>query len=184
MIPANYFFYIDTTVLLHRFRDENNSLDYTYIITGDIQVMWIRDSTFQVNPYIPLASRDDALSSLILGLINTQSEMLSSYQWANAYYPLDHWDSGIPKEPNIWGANDSVHPQHDTETVFEAKYELDSLACFLYLSSKFYEETGNKEFLQNLAWIQAVREVVRIMKLEQGMKKLFLSHVKLNESIL
>lgn len=157
--------------------DNTNKKLHCINIFSDIPVLWLRDSAFQVEPYIPLARDDPALSDLILGLINTQAEMLVGYPWANAYYPLDHWNSGIIKEPNIWAENDTVYPAYDklidnstvsNSTVFEAKFELDSLACFLRLSSHFYEETGNYEFVGNLAWVDAVKEVLRVMKLQQG----------------
>ena len=45
----------------------------TYVITGDIDAMWLRDSTAQVWPYLPLMKEDDALRQLIAGVINRQT---------------------------------------------------------------------------------------------------------------
>ena len=44
----------------------------TYVITGDIDAMWLRDSTAQVLPYLPLIKEDKNLQQLIAGVINRQ----------------------------------------------------------------------------------------------------------------
>ena len=54
---------LDTTV---DFETINGKPD-TYVITGDIDAMWLRDSTAQVWPYIPLCKKDAALKELIKG---------------------------------------------------------------------------------------------------------------------
>ena len=50
--------------------------------------MWLRDSTYQVNPYVPMAKNDTDLRELVLGVINTQAEMIKLYPFGNAYFPL------------------------------------------------------------------------------------------------
>ncbi|MEP1139589.1 MAG: glycoside hydrolase family 125 protein, partial [Balneola sp.] len=40
----------------------------TFIITGDIDAMWLRDSTAQVWPYLPLINEDEKLRKLVKGL--------------------------------------------------------------------------------------------------------------------
>ena len=37
----------------------------TFIITGDIDAMWLRDSTAQVWPYLPLIKKDQKIKNLI-----------------------------------------------------------------------------------------------------------------------
>lgn len=130
--------------------------------------MWLRDSTYQVNPYVPLAKDDIIMRELILGLIGTQAELIELYPWGNAYFPLKHWNSGIELGPSDASKDDLVTPQYVKDEVFEAKYELDSLASFFYLSKYFYEETGNSEFLSNPHWEAAVRLAVKTMKDQQG----------------
>ncbi|OXA61716.1 hypothetical protein Fcan01_02480 [Folsomia candida] len=158
---------LDTTVLWHRPRGADYNFPYTYIITGDIASMWLRDSTYQIHPYVPLAKDDDQLRELVLGVINTQAEMINIYPFGNAYFPLDHWNSNISLSPPDFGKDDQVFPYYNREKVFEAKYELDSLASFLYLTKYYFEETGNSDFLDNPNWENATRLVLSTMKLMQ-----------------
>ncbi len=130
--------------------------------------MWLRDSTYQVNPYVPMAKADAQLRQLILGVINTQAEMIKLYQWGNAYFPLKHWNSGIELNPADASKQDDVTPKYEIDEVFEAKYELDSLASFLYLSKYFYEETGNSDFVDNPNWLDAIEIVLKSMRDQQG----------------
>ncbi len=46
---------LDTTV---RYEEKNGKHD-TFVITGDIEAMWLRDSTAQVWPYLPLVNKDE-----------------------------------------------------------------------------------------------------------------------------
>src|SRR5579863_5573133 len=41
----------------------------TYVITGDIDAMWLRDSSAQVYPYLSLMKEDSALQQMIAGVI-------------------------------------------------------------------------------------------------------------------
>ena len=45
----------------------------TFVITGDINAMWLRDSSAQVWPYLPLVNKDKKLKELLAGVINRQT---------------------------------------------------------------------------------------------------------------
>jgi len=47
----------------------DNSKPRAFVFTGDIDAMWLRDSTAQVWPYLPFASQDKKLQDLFIGLI-------------------------------------------------------------------------------------------------------------------
>lgn len=130
----------------------------SFIITGDIIAEWLRDSTNQLKPYQPLAKKDKAIHTLILGAINTQSEYVIESPYCNAFQPPPI--SGLPNTYN--GQDDVVHPAYEPSFVFECKYELDSLAHFLALANDFYENTGSKDFL-GPRWYAAVETVLMVL---------------------
>ncbi len=56
---------LDTTVEPGEFEGKPD----TAVITGDIPAMWLRDSSAQVWPYLPLAAKDEPLRVLLEGII-------------------------------------------------------------------------------------------------------------------
>ena len=119
---------LDTTVLSYS-ADNTPTEDLdSFIITGDIEAMWLRDSTNQVWPYLRFVKDDLPLKNLIRGLINRQIKSVILDPYANAYH----------KDPNQqWGGhNDKTERKAG---VFERKYELDSLVSVLRLSVGYYE---------------------------------------------
>ncbi|RSL84723.1 hypothetical protein CEP51_003736 [Fusarium floridanum] len=138
----------------------------SFIITGDIIAEWLRDSTNQLRPYQPLANKDPAVHTLLLGAINTQAEYVIESPYCNAFQPPPI--SELPISSN--GQDDVVHPAYEPQAVFECKYELDSLAHFLALGNDFYEHTDSTEFL-NKRWYRAVDTLLGV--LEQQSKSTF-----------
>ncbi|KAI9347341.1 hypothetical protein BDR26DRAFT_799681, partial [Obelidium mucronatum] len=157
---------LDTTVLHH-----DPIIPDTFIITGDIPAMWLRDSTDQVTPYLPLLSSPSPPSELVKlfqGLILRQAKSINRYPYANAFlynasdppgWPSDRVYPPIPSNSDI--------PTH------EAKYELDSLCAFLKISNSFFESLNdqNKDmslvFLLNSDWARAVEMVLKVMRVQQ-----------------
>ncbi|WXC61204.1 hypothetical protein SNK03_007084 [Fusarium graminearum] len=130
----------------------------SFIITGDIIAEWLRDSTNQLRPYQPLAKKDPAIHTLLLGAINTQAEYVIESPYCNAFQPPPISD--LPVSSN--GQDDNVHPAYEPRAVFECKYELDSLAHFLALGNDFYDHTGSTDFV-NKRWLRAVDTVLNVL---------------------
>ena len=74
---------LDTTV---KFREVNGKPD-TFVITGDIDAMWLRDSSAQVWPYLALSKDDAPLRRMIEGLIRRQAACILLDSYANAFMP-------------------------------------------------------------------------------------------------
>ncbi|KAI0380390.1 glycoside hydrolase family 125 protein [Hypomontagnella monticulosa] len=162
----------DTTVKFHTTGEKNKKKPkgslydegkwegpHSFIITGDIIAEWLRDSTNQLSPYQPLAKKDPAIYNLILGAINTQSEYVIESPYCNAFQPPPI--SGLPVSHN--GQDDIVHPVYEPTSVFECKYELDSLAHFLALSNDFNDHTGSKEFMTP-RWYLALETLLNVLE--------------------
>jgi meiotically up-regulated gene 157 (Mug157) protein len=130
----------------------------SFIVTGDINAEWLRDSTNQLAQYQPLAKKDKRIENLILGAINTQAEFVIESPYCNAFQPPP------PSElaPTGNGQNDNVHPGYEPSFVFECKYELDSLAAFLSLSNQFHEHTGSTAHLTP-RWYAALDVLLNVL---------------------
>lgn len=138
----------------------------SFIVTGDINAEWLRDSTNQLAQYQRLTKKDPKLFTLILGAINTQAEYVIESPYCNAFQPPP--PSGEPIPSN--GQEDIVHPAYEASRVFECKYELDSLAHFLALGNTFNAITGSKAFLTP-RYYRAIETIVEV--LEQQAKPTF-----------
>lgn len=127
----------------------------TFIITGDIDAMWLRDSTAQVWPYMPLIKKEEKLKNLILGLVNRQVKCVLTDPYANAFYKdltkISKWNDDIPRP--IPG-------------VHERKWEIDSLCYVVRLSHRYFELTADASVFDK-AWDQAMRLIVKTFRTEQ-----------------
>jgi uncharacterized protein len=143
---------LDTTV---DFTIINGKPD-TYVITGDIDAMWLRDSTAQVWPYLPLMQQDEALKQLIQGVINRQTNCILKDPYANAFYKdetrVSEW-----KERDITDMKPGIH---------ERKWEIDSLCYPIRLAYGYWKTTGDAS-LFDANWIAAMRKVVKTFKEQQ-----------------
>ena len=145
---------LDTTVT---FGMHENRPD-TYVITGDINAMWLRDSTAQVTPYLPLAREDRKLKDMIAGVINRQTRCILIDPYANSF------DFGAKACP--WGENDK--PPIRAE-LCERKWEIDSLCYPLRLAHAYWKTTGDASCF-HADWKQATRRTVQTFRDEQRKK--------------
>ena len=111
---------LDTTVTVGR--DAQGRPD-TFVITGDIDAMWLRDSTAQVWPYLRFAKIDEPLRELIAGTVRRQVKCVLLDPYANAF--LSSHDRTSEFADDLTDMLPGVH---------ERKYELDSL-CAIHAST-------------------------------------------------
>ena len=141
---------LDTTV---NFNSEDGKPD-TFVITGDINAMWLRDSTGQVWPYLPLVNKDKKLKELIKGVINRQTNCILIDPYANAF----------TRDDDIGPWNNDVTEMK--QGVYERKWELDSLCYAIRLSYGFWKESGDIScFDEN--WRKASKLILKTFKEQQ-----------------
>ena len=105
----------------------------TFVLTGDIPAMWLRDSAAQLRPYLLLCKDDPALQDVLIGVLHRQLE----------YVVLDPYANAFNREPNGEG-----HTEDETEMspwVWERKYEIDSLCFPLDLAYRLWRITGRAD---------------------------------------
>jgi meiotically up-regulated gene 157 (Mug157) protein len=145
---------LDTTVYTGQL---DNKPD-TFIITGDIDAMWLRDSSAQVQPYIRLAGRDRALKQMIHGLIQRQARCILIDPYANAFV----------RDPAAKSNLDSL--ELDTTEmragVAQRKWEIDSLCYPLRLAHDYWIATRDKTPFDDM-WSRSAKLVVDTFRVQQ-----------------
>lgn len=127
--------------------------------------MWLRDSANQMQSYLPLLNAslsEDSIASLYRGVINLQSRYLLTSPFCNSFQPPT--ESGIPPAINSAAENDTVMPSYQNSTVFECKYELDSLAAFLDISTNYYAGTQDLAFFSKYQWVDAIEAIMSVVQ--------------------
>jgi len=122
--------------------------------------MWLRDSANQMQSYLTLLTADssfNSLASLFRGVINLQARYIISAPHCNSFQPPV--ESGIGPSQNQ-ATPDDFYPPVSSNTAFECKYELDSLAAFLEISTNYYEATGDIEFFSKFSWVEAINTII------------------------
>lgn len=127
----------------------------TYVITGDIDAMWLRDSTAQVWPYLPLMKQDKPLQQLVAGVIARQARCIQYDPYANAFYK-DQTKVGEWKDD----ATDMKPGLH------ERKWEIDSLCYPIRLAYYYWKQTGDTTPLDT-NWQMAMQTVVKTFREQQ-----------------
>jgi|GEM_PF-182673 len=142
---------LDTTV----FFSESKGRPDTYVITGDIDAMWLRDSAAQVSPYLAFAKEDKSIQRLIAGVINRQSAYVLKDPYANAFYKdvtqVSEWQA------DLTDMKPGVH---------ERKWEIDSLCYPIRLAYKYWKATGDVTPF-DVQWKNAVITTLKIFREQQ-----------------
>ncbi|KAK7470856.1 hypothetical protein VKT23_002272 [Stygiomarasmius scandens] len=153
---------LDTTV-----RYYNKTENLAFIITGDItlfpspRAQWLRDTANQFAHYHSLLGSDSDLSDLVKAVINNEARYVSEYPYCGAFQPPP--ESGLNPTHNDWADGVTVNPPVNNLTVFECKYEIDSLCGFLKLSRSYFNATQDSSFI-NDNWFAAINQIFRVIE--------------------
>ena len=147
---------LDTTVH-YRILDGE---DDTFVYTGDIHAMWLRDSGAQVWPYVQLANQDPELKKMLRGVVLRQIKCILIDPYANAFndgpVPDGHWMSDIT----------NMKPE-----LHERKWEIDSLCYVIRLAYHYWRVTGDNSIFGE-DWQNAMYLVVKTFKEQQRKENL------------
>ncbi len=138
---------IDTTTK----RMENGE---TFVFTGDIPAMWLRDSSAQVVHYLPFIDDEPELADIIKGLLRRQYRCICTDSYANAFNEEANnnrdWFDATPLHKMVW----------------ERKYEVDSLCYPIWLTYKYFKQTGDMSILDG-GFLAACHTIVETFVTEQ-----------------
>lgn len=150
---------LDTTIN-YEYDSTTNKPD-TFVITGDIPAMWLRDSTNQVLPYIQFANQDDKLRLMILGLIYRQIKNVNIDAYANAFNMNDDGSSTHDNDITT-KIVDGKKVNAMNDNLWERKYEIDSVAAVLKLANQFFETTKDSSFIDE-NFITAMDKILKLI---------------------
>ncbi len=144
---------LDTTV----FPGTRDGKPDTFVITGDIDALWLRDSSAQMQPYLPFVKQDPALARLVEGLIHRHAACILLDPYANSFRrnPAD--------TPLDWAVHDATDHKPG---VGERKWEIDSLCYPLRLAHGYWRATGNTAVFEG-EWQAAARLILTTFRQQQ-----------------
>jgi len=141
---------LDTTV---HFRHTDGKPD-TFVYTGDIHAMWLRDSGAQVWPYVQLANDDPKLREMLEGVIRRQFICINIDPYANAF---NDGPVGGDWQSDMTDMKKELH---------ERKWEIDSLCYPIRLAYHYWKVTGDTSIFDEI-WTEAIANVLKTFKEQQ-----------------
>lgn len=125
----------------------------TYVLTGDIPAMWLRDSSAQATPYLPVAAQDAETARILKNMLARQF----------FYINLDPYANAFNGKPDGGGHKDDTG--FDSDWIWERKYEIDSLCYPFWFADRLYAATGDISIFDD-AYIAAARRAVSTLQTE------------------
>ena len=126
----------------------------TFVITGDINAMWLRDSSAQVWPYLPLSKNDAKLKALLAGVIRRQTRCVLIDPYANAF---NFGPTGSEWDKDRTQMKPELH---------ERKWEIDSLCYPVRLAHGYWKTTGDASCFDQ-SWQDAAALIVKTFREQQ-----------------
>ena len=142
---------LDTTV---HFGKDDEGNPRTFVYTGDIHAMWLRDSGAQVWPYVQLANEDPHLKEMLAGVINCQFSLIGIDPYANAF---NDGPTGTGWQKDRTKMDPNLH---------ERKWEIDSDCYPIRLAYQYWKTTGDTSVFGE-KWIIAITNILQTFHEQQ-----------------
>ena len=142
---------LDTTV---HFGKDDKGRWRTFVYTGDIHAMWLRDSGAQVWPYVQLANEDEELKDMLAGVINCQFSLIGIDPYANAF---NDGPTGGGWQDDLTDMDPNLH---------ERKWEIDSHCYPIRLAYHYWKTTGDTSVFGEL-WMESIRKTLTTFRQQQ-----------------
>ena len=142
---------LDTTV---HYRDDKDGNPDTFVYTGDIHAMWLRDSGAQVWPYVQFAAQDEHLRRMIAGVINRQFLSITIDPYANAF-------NDGPTGTGWTTDNTAMNPNDH-----ERKWEIDSQCYPIRLAHEYWKVTGDTSVFGD-KWTEGMKAILATLREQQ-----------------
>ncbi len=141
---------LETTVHYRQIDGE----DDTFVYTGDIHAMWLRDSGAQVWPYVQFANQDPTLKKMLRGVILRQWKCINIDPYANAF------------NDGATGGGWQTDKTDMKPELHERKYEIDSECYPIRLAYEYWKVTGDDTIFGE-QWLMAIDNILRIFREQQ-----------------
>lgn len=144
---------LDTTVKLATIEGKPDA----FVITGDIDALWLRDSSAQMQTYVHLARNDAELRRVFHGLIQRQARCILIDSYANAFM----------EDPSAKSNLGAIADKTDMKPgVAERKWEIDSLCYPMRLAHAYWIATRDTAPFDAL-WAQGMARAVATFREQQ-----------------
>lgn len=126
----------------------------TFVLTGDIPAMWLRDASAQVAPYLSLMREDEDVRQVVRGLLQCMARFILLDPYANSftYEPGTSQHTRDAPRPDPW--------------VWERKFELDSLCYPIKLCYDYWTLTHDRSIFDELLHAM-LNQILQVMRTEQ-----------------
>ena len=148
---------LDTTVHAAISTSGVGGVPDTYVVTGDIDAMWLRDSSAQVSAYLPFAKEDAKLRAMLEGVVRRHAALVLRDPYANSF------TKNVTDKPLSWSVRDKTKM---LPGVAERKWEVDSLCYVLRLAHGFWKATGDVAAF-DATWHRAAAAILKTFREQQ-----------------
>lgn len=142
---------LDTAVTFTDF----NGVPDTFVSCGEMDAMWLRDSTTEVWAYLPLLRKDRGLKDLVAGVIGRQVKYILKDPYASSFFNDPTRVSEF--KDDLTNMLPGVH---------ERKWELDSLCYPIRLAYRYWQQTKDTSHF-DASWQEAIKTILKTFKEQQ-----------------